>query len=215
MDLELPLAEDGGHDIPIKERTVKAELTSDSSHTGVHRYTFPSTATATGGGSGDDDRSREYSILVDVCHTAMQDVEPLDMEGSKGEIRSGMELGPDGEVWTANGNKGKGTGSKGSLQFGDDKLSACVNASITVDQDAQSFSGWVDNAGGLSERSVNHSVRVYFHAVASASCDSNSTQSDSDAVTASALGTWENFELVSIPASSHSATAAPANRWVE
>ena len=129
--------------------------------------------------------NRNVSVLFDVCHTASADADPLD-------AKSGIMFGA--------------TASGGPTQ-------ACHAAVITVDDQTQTFSGWVDNKGALTERAQNGSVRVHFAAQVVAYC--NSSQSfdprSSPSVAAVGHGAWADFKLQNVPAGTSSSTVSPTN----
>ena len=174
VDLELPLAEDKLHEWPPAERKVKAEVTSPTSHTGFHRYTFPMM-------NFPAIQRRTISVLVDACHTASADVEPL-----------GQTSGKTKEDWHRTRNR-------------ENSKQSCAAATITVDQSAQTFSGWVDNKGALTGRASTGSVRVHFFASLTASC--NETE-----VLASDMGAWADYALLSAsPNGINTTTASSTN----
>ena len=201
VDLEVPWGEDGGHELLPAERLVRAEVTATTTHAAFHRYTFPPTSSASASGSGAalQRHPSSYSVLVDACHTASADVEPMEGSGMFWEERSSV-ASPD--------SRQQSDGSLGT-NLGANKQ-CCKAATITVDEGAQAFTGWVDNAGALSERSVNGSVRVFFYAEASARCGSGSA-GGATLVPASGSGAWADF-VVQPPGPNSTTTAASTNR---
>lgn len=166
VDLELPLAEDKSREWPPAERKVKAEITSATSHTGFHRYTFPILKVSA-------PQHRTVSVLVDACHTASADVEPL------GHVNGEAEAD-----WHRQRNE-------------DNSKQSCAAATITVNQSAQTFSGWVDNRGALTGRASTGAVRVHFFASLTASC--GNFPNDTEVLAASGMGAWADYVL--LPAS--------------